>query len=80
MQKFVILSKPECKWCDKAKSALQQAELEYVELDIYQNTDLQSFMIHSGLLTVPQVFRNGHLIGGYSDLEDFLLAKGEVFA
>jgi glutaredoxin len=78
--KFVILTKPECHWCDKAKAALQQAEIPYFELNIYEKTDLQVFMIQSGLVTVPQVYRNGHRIGGYEALEDFLLATGGAFA
>jgi glutaredoxin len=69
--KWVILSKPECPWCTMVKDLLHEYDIEFTEMNIV-GTDLVAFMVNSGLYTVPQVFKNGDLVGGFEDVEDYL--------
>lgn len=66
---WVILTKQGCVWCDKAKELMDKKIGDYTEMDIFSSTGLMSFLKASGLNTVPQIFQDGHLIGGYKDLE-----------
>ncbi|MCW2286644.1 glutaredoxin 3 [Rhodoblastus acidophilus] len=69
MDKWVILGKASCKWCDKAIALLEGEGVEYSYLSIEANPQLRNFMIANGLTTVPQVYKNGQLIGGYAEVE-----------
>ena len=70
--KAVIWSKYNCPYCDKAKNLLQLKEIAYEERKIgdgYTREDLLEAV--PGARTVPQVFLDGQLVGGYTDLEAF---------
>jgi glutaredoxin len=67
--KWVILTKPECPWCHKAKDLFHEHHIEFTEFDVLECQGLYGFMVHSGLTSVPQIFDRGHLIGGYDDLK-----------
>lgn len=71
MNHWVILSKPMCPWCDRAKDLLSEKASGYSELDITKNTHLKLFLAECGLKTVPQVYFNGDRIGGYDALVAF---------
>ena len=71
-QNWVIIGKPHCPWCDKAKLLLTQACVDFSYLDIQLQPALRMFLLDSGLRTVPQVFRSGHLIGGFEELQEYL--------
>lgn len=64
--KWVVLGKPECPWCRKVESLLHDYDIEFVYMNII-GTELHQFLINSGLETVPQVFCNGQIIGGYEN-------------
>jgi glutaredoxin len=80
--KAVIYSKDYCPFCTKAKTLLNQLDIPYDEHIIMPNgpdgrelTSWQSFATREELLakapnakTVPQVWLDGVLIGGYTDL------------
>lgn len=72
LEKYVIISMPDCVWCDKAKKLLEEDGSEYVEFNLLEHQVLKDFFKASGLKTVPQVFLNGSLIGGYTDLAQLL--------
>lgn len=75
MNRWVILSKTKCPWCVKAEAILHEESIPYSKFDIDEYPDLKQFLLASGLLTVPQVFKNGILIGGYDDLFAHLTDK-----
>lgn len=67
---FVILSKPDCPWCDNADALLQEKGVYYKKVDITLDLWAKTLMLEAGLSTVPQVFDHlGVWIGGYRDLE-----------
>lgn len=75
--KWVILTRENCVWCDRVKELLKSLSIDYTALDVTPvHSPLRGFLTASGLTTVPQVFRNGQLIGGYRDTERHLLNPG----
>jgi len=65
---WVILGKDHCKYCTMAKDYLQKKGFEFSYHDVTLAPDLKKFMKDCGLTSVPQVYLNGDLIGGYGDL------------
>lgn len=64
---YVILTKPNCPWCERAKSLIQKAGDTYEEFDVPSNEVLRQFMYANGVRTVPQIFLDGEWIGTYED-------------
>ncbi len=65
---MVVLTTPECPWCDKVKRLLDELQYQYVELDITKHEGLRLFMDALGIRTVPQVFNRHTRLGGYTEL------------
>ena len=61
---------PICPFCINAKKWLEAKSLPYENYDIHEGTNLQDLADKLGHppKTVPQIFVNGALIGGYTDL------------
>lgn len=71
-KRFVIFSKPDCPYCNKAKDLLDSETWGYFVWDITENEFAKAFLIQSGFNTVPQIYFNGRYVGGYEELENFL--------
>jgi glutaredoxin len=72
MDKWVVLGKPECPWCDKVKQLLHEHHIEFTYMDVTQSPDLWNFLINCGVTTVPQVFQGDFWLGGYIATQDYL--------
>lgn len=70
--KFVILGKELCPWCNKAEALLESKGFKYKYIDVTAYQIIKDFLKACGLNTVPQVYMNGDLIGGYEDLVEHL--------
>jgi glutaredoxin 3 len=73
MSKAIVWSKYHCPYCDMAKSLLQQKGIEFEERKIgdgYTKEDLLESVPTAR--TVPQIFINDELIGGYTELQKYL--------
>ncbi len=69
MANIEIYTKSWCPYCEGAKSFLQQKGLPYVEFDVTSDPALEAEMRHrSNRRSVPQIFVDGHLLGGFDDL------------
>jgi len=69
----VVWSKYHCPYCDKAKALLQMKGIQFEEKKIgdgYTKEELLEAVPNAR--TVPQIFLDGKLIGGYTDLEKYL--------
>jgi len=78
MAKVVIYSKTYCPFCVRAKNLFDNKNVSYEEIMV--DSDPQLFIDlkqKTGMMTVPQIFIDDQLIGGYTDLAD-LDAKGEL--
>lgn len=72
-KKWVIFGRPGCGWCVKAMDLLKEKGDSFEYFNVREYPVLKVFMEVSGMeMTVPKVFINGHLIGGYDDLVKFL--------
>jgi glutaredoxin 3 len=67
-----------CPYCVMAKQLLKKKNVAFTEINVGGRDDLRSWLVSaSGQRTVPQVFINGHSVGGFSDL-DALDRKGRL--
>ena len=66
---ILIYTKQWCPYCAKTKALLRAKNLEWRELDVTFDERLQQEMVErSGRRSVPEVFLEGTLVGGYDDL------------
>jgi glutaredoxin len=70
--KAIVWSKYHCPFCDKAKALLKMKGVEFEERKIgdgYTKEELLEAVPNAR--TVPQIFINDQLIGGYTELEKY---------
>jgi|TARA_R100000005_G_C4988575_1_gene196383 glutaredoxin 3 len=82
--KYIVYTKKDCPYCVKALQLLEDKNLQWASIDLQDSPDvLQSLKEAYNWKTVPMVFLENtnietqrgnpyELVGGYSDLEDFL--------
>lgn len=78
MNKAVIWSKYHCPYCDQAKALLKSKGIEFEERKIgdgYTKEELLEAVPNAR--TVPQIFIDGKLIGGYTDLQKYIMESME---
>ena len=78
---ITIYSKPNCVFCDKAKSMVKNLGFEYEEKmfgkDFNSPEELYE-AVGKQVRTMPQIQIDGKLIGGYNQLVEHFMEKGEV--
>lgn len=67
-----ILTRVGCSFCAKAKKMLSDAGYDYVEVPLAHASRSRAVGAITGAGTVPQVFINGKLIGGFEQLQRHL--------
>jgi glutaredoxin len=71
--KAIVWSKNQCPYCDQAKALLKLKGIEYEERNIMTDwTKEQLLEAVPNARTVPQIFLDGELIGGFTDLKQHL--------
>ncbi|MBY0316713.1 MAG: glutaredoxin 3 [Bdellovibrionales bacterium] len=69
MAKVVIYSKTYCPYCDRAKALFKSKNVSYDEIKVDDDPALYTELKNrTGMMTVPQIFIDDKLIGGYTDL------------
>ena len=69
MAKVVIYSKTYCPYCVRAKSLLSGKGVSFEEIMVDSKPELfAELKAKSGMMTVPQIFINDQLVGGYTEL------------
>ena len=67
--KFLIFTKYRCSFCDRAKTLIQQKGYEYESINIEEDNNIDLLLKkNKHARTMPQIFINDKLIGGYTDL------------
>ena len=67
--KFLIFTKYRCSFCDRAKTLIEQKGYEYESINIEEDNNIELLLKKSKhARTMPQIFINDKLIGGYTDL------------
>lgn len=76
----VIWSKYHCPYCDQAKALLTQKGITFEERKIgdgYSKEDLLEAV--AGARTVPQIFLDDNLIGGFTELKRFFEQESQGY-
>ena len=76
--KAIVWSKDHCPYCVQAKTLLEQKGIEFEEKKIgegYSKEDLLEAVPNAR--TVPQIFLDGELVGGFTELRAKFLAEAE---
>lgn len=81
MKPVEIYTKSTCGYCHAAKRLLASKSVSFAETDINKHPEKRSEMIQraKGRSTVPQIFIDGTLVGGFDDL-DALSRAGKLDA
>ena len=87
MAKVEIYTTEYCPYCVRAKALLRSKDVEFTEIDVTDDDELREKMteLAGGRRTVPEIFINDRIIGGYDELRalesegalDELLAEPE---
>ncbi|MDO8350208.1 MAG: glutaredoxin 3 [Gallionella sp.] len=81
MAKIVMYTTEVCPYCIRAEQLLQRrgvTEIEKIRVDLQPESRI-AMVEKTGRRTVPQIFINGHHVGGYDDLAE-LDQAGELKA
>lgn len=67
---ITLYSRPNCPQCDQAKQRLQSLDLQFVVVDVSQDTEARTFLLSQGHRSVPQIYVEDQLLveGGWSGL------------
>jgi glutaredoxin 3 len=59
-----------CPFCVRAKALLRDKGVGFEEIDVTDDAELREKMVElaGGRRTVPEIFVNGQLVGGYDEL------------
>lgn len=69
MKKILIYTTNTCPYCIMAKKLLQDKQLSFTEIRVdLDDKEREKMITLSGRRTVPQIFIDEDLIGGYDDL------------
>ena len=70
MARVEIYSTMFCPYCARAKSLLENKGVDYVNIDVMEDTSKRDEMMarSGGRYTVPQIFIDGEHIGGSDEL------------
>jgi len=68
--KAVVWSKDQCPYCVQAKQLLKSKGIEYEERNIMHGTWTREQLLEAvpNARTVPQIFLDGELVGGFTEL------------
>ena len=71
--KAIVWLKDQCPYCDQAKALLKQKGIEVEERNVSRDwTREQLLEAVPAARTVPQIFMNEELIGGFTELKTYL--------
>ena len=70
--KAIVWSKYNCQNCDQAKALLEQQGIEFEERKIGDSWSKEDLLeVVPNARSIPQIFINGKLIGGFLDLQKY---------
>lgn len=61
-----------CPYCEQAKALLASKNIEYKALNIEEDADARNFLVGQGLRSVPQIYEQDTLIGGFDKLKEWV--------
>ncbi len=81
MAKIEVYTTSYCPYCMRAKALLRNKGVTFEEFDVTDDPELRAKMVKlaGGRRTVPEIFINREIIGGYDELYE-LEVSGELDA
>jgi len=70
-EEVLLYTKNNCIYCKMLKNLLKKNNIKFKEILLTQDT-FEVFKLESNLLTVPQLYNNGILVGGYNNCLELL--------
>ena len=68
--KAIVWSKDMCPYCEQAKMLLRSRGIEFEERNINRDYSREQLLeAVPGARTVPQIFLDGELVGGFTDVK-----------
>ena len=68
MAEVVVYSKVPCPYCVQVERLLQARDIPYEKIDLTGDAaGIADLSARTGMFTLPQVFINGELVGGYTE-------------
>jgi glutaredoxin 3 len=77
MAKVTLYTATYCPYCNAAKNLLNDKNIPFEVIDVTDDKDFGDLIEKTGMQTVPQIFINEELIGGFDDLRR-LDSEGEL--
>lgn len=71
MPKVKVYITDYCPYCDAAKALLDQRGIPYEVIDVSEPEKKFALKERTGMRTVPQIFFDDKLVGGYQELAAF---------
>jgi glutaredoxin len=70
----IVWSSANCPWCERAKALLKTHDIPFQVLEIGKDAVTKEMFLQAnpGARTVPQVWLDGKLIGGFDNLKEAL--------
>lgn len=75
--KVVVYTTSNCPYCHAAKDLFKSKHVPFKEIDVSKDKDFSQLVKRTGWKTVPQIFINEKMIGGFRELVN-LDRKGEL--
>jgi glutaredoxin len=75
---WIVYSRTVCPFCTQAKKLLESKGYTYTEVNIDTNAAGRDLLLEQGLRSVPQIYNNGELIGGFDKLKVWLELKEQT--
>jgi glutaredoxin 3 len=71
LARIEVYTQKVCPYCTRAKALLNRKGVTFEEIDVTEDTELRAKMIEraGGRRTVPEIFINGQIVGGFDDLK-----------
>ncbi|MGH7934542.1 MAG: glutaredoxin 3 [Candidatus Binataceae bacterium] len=81
MERIQVYTTTYCPFCVRAKALLKSKGVPFEEIDVTDDPELREEMVKlaGGRRTVPEIFIDGKIIGGYDELRA-LDVKGKLNA
>lgn len=74
-----IYSKSDCPYCVRAKEFFKRKNIAFEEFTVGADLTTEEYTELTSMKTVPAIFINEDLIGGYTDLVEYAVDNPEIF-
>ena len=72
---YKVYSQNGCSYCELAKIALMERNIEFEEINIKDNAQALATLRLKNLRTVPQIWDGELYVGGYEELKEYIISS-----